>query len=71
MIEDMAIRKFGQKTQHDHVRSVKDGKRAENIARARELLALPLRQLRPSRPPAPMPTNRKHQSMLARAAAAL
>ncbi len=24
MIEDMAIRKFGQKTQHDYVRSVKD-----------------------------------------------
>jgi integrase/recombinase XerD len=24
MIEDMTIRKFGQKTQHDYVRSVKD-----------------------------------------------
>ena len=45
--------------------------RAENIARARELLARAnSSRSMPSMPPAPMPTNRKHQSIPAPAAAA-
>jgi hypothetical protein len=44
---------------------------AENVARARELLALAqLLQLTRSKLPAPRPTNSKHQSIHAHAAAA-
>ena len=46
------------------------GKRADNIARARELLTLPIFPLMPSKRPTPTPISRKHQSIAAPAAAA-
>jgi hypothetical protein len=45
-------------------------KRADNIARARELLAVRCCRSRPSRPPPLMPTRRNHRSIPAHAAAA-
>jgi hypothetical protein len=68
MIEDMTIRKFAPKTQHDYVQRIKNfaafvGRSPANCSHC------PYCPSRPSKPPAAPPTNRKHHSIPAPAAA--